>query len=158
MDEFSIGSVVNKLITALICVSAVIAIGGIVFYYISAESLLGEPVPFVVGVVFGLVSNIVKVLLLKRAVVRVTQITNVNSAKVYFATQYFLRMGITAAALLAAALLPDNFVSLIAAVLGVLAYPVAMHILRLFVPTDAAMAVAMPEMPDTAGDEEKDGE
>jgi len=148
--ELSMDSVVNKLIVMLICVSAVIAAGGAVFYYFSTVPLFGEAVPFAVGVAFALASNIIKVLLLKRAITKVTQNDNVNSAKIYFSVQYFLRMTMTGAALVAAALLPDSFVSLLGAAIGVFAHPIAMHILRFFVPSDAAMAVVTPSMPEVA--------
>jgi len=152
--EFSMDSVVNKLIVALVCVSAAIAAAGVAFYYFSAGQPSGEAMPFAVGVAFALVSNILKVLLLKRAITKVTQNDNVNSAKLYFSAQYFMRMALTGVALVAAALLPDGFVSLLGAAIGVFAHPIAMHILRFFVPTDAAMAVAAPQLPEVLEAEE----
>lgn len=144
--DFSIESVVNKLILVLVCVSVLIAVGGGVFYYFSSESPLNYTIPFGVGVLFALVSNVSKALLLKRAILKVTQKSDVNSAKIYFSIQYFLRMAITGVALILAALIPDNIVSLVGAAIGVFAHPIAMHILRIFIPTDAAMAVASPDI------------
>jgi len=137
--ELSIGVVANKIIVAIICISILIATGGVVFFYVSAAFPVGDGAPFVVGVTLSMLANIAKVIMLKKAITRVMDINSTNSAKAYFQLQYVLRMLFTAGALLLAALLPDNIVSLVGAAAGVFAHPIAMHIVRFFLPKETTV-------------------
>lgn len=151
--ELSIHAVTNRILCLLICISLLIAGGGALFLHMN-DTIAIAPLPFAIGVAFALASNIAKVLLLKRAIVKVTDISAVNSAKIYFQVQYFLRMLLTGGALLAAALLPESMVSLFGAAIGVFAHPIAMYLVRLFVPT-----ASMPDpLPNTPPNSEEGGE
>jgi len=151
--EFSIGAVANKIIVAIICISALIAVGGAVFFHASAAFSLEEAVPFGVGVAMAMCANIAKILLLKRAIIKVTDINSTPNAKVHFQVQYFLRLMLTAGVLLLAALLPDSVASLLGAEIGIFAHPLAMHIIRFFIPTDALMS---PDKPVQSGQDSVD--
>ena len=127
--DLSISHVAQKMILAIGLVSAVIAtVGAILYPY---------PVAFVVGVAMAFVINAAKVLLLKRAIVRLTTMDDVAKAKIYFQGQFFLRMVLTAGGLLVAVFLPDHVASLIGAAAGLFAYQIAMYIIRLFIPEAA---------------------
>lgn len=153
--EFSIGEVANKIIIVIICISALMAAGGAVFFGVNTTFPLGDAVPFGVGVALTMCANIVKVLLLKRAIVKLAGMQDVGKAKIYFQVQYFLRMMLTAAALLLAALLPDSMVSLWGAAIGIFAHPLAMYVIRFFVPANEVMSLETPAPSETNG---KDGE
>ena len=126
--DFSISNVANKMATGIIIVSIVIAVGGVFLY--------PYPVAFVVGVALATVTNVAKVFLLKRAIEKVSTMTDSNKAKIYFSGQYFFRMVLTGIMLLGAWALPDAVVSLVGAAVGLFAYMIAMHLLKFILPKE----------------------
>lgn len=146
--DFSIGKVANKIILAIICISALIAISGVVFFGMNAAFPTRDAAPFVLGVALSMGVNIAKVLLLKRAIIKVSGMASANSAKIYFQVQSFLRILLTAAVFLLAALLPDNIISLWGALIGIFAHPLAMYAIRFFIPADVPMSLDVPPLPE----------
>ena len=124
--EYSIDAVAGRVIQVIVALSVLIAVGGAV-YFRTAEGAL----PFAAGVAMAMAVNITKVLLLKKA--NTSSLTkDPHSAKVHLQYTYFLRLVLTAAVLVAAALLPDNIVNLFGAVFGIFTLHISFYSMRYF--------------------------
>jgi len=142
--EFTIDAVANRIILIIICLSVLVAVGGVVFFQMHSSFAPAGAIPFMVGVAMAMVMNIIKILWLKKAINIVTNIQSTKPAQVQLQLHYFLRLVFTGLVLLAAILAPDNIVNFFGTVIGIFTLTAAMHILRLFIPSDAPMLVNMP--------------
>jgi len=139
--EFSIDAVANKMILCIVGLSVLVALGGAAFFWYTQN--IYESAPFAVGVAMAMGLNIIKVIWLKKTINRAVDIEVPKSAGLFFQAQYFLRLVFTAAVLLASALLPDNIVNLVGAIIGTLTFPIAMRLIQLYIPKD----VVIPKTP-----------
>ena len=124
--EYSIDAVAGKVIQVIIALSILIAVGGAVYFRTAEEAL-----PFAAGVAMAMAVNITKVLLLKKANANSLS-KDPHSAKVHLQYTYFLRLILTAAVLVAAAMIPDNFVNLFGAVFGIFTLHFSFYSMRYF--------------------------
>jgi len=124
------------MIFLIICLSALVIAGGVIYYYVSAASETIEAVPFGVGVLMAMGLNIVKVIWLKKAINATVDMDTPKTARYFYQFQYFLRLLLTAAILLIAALAPNNIVSLIGVVAGIFTFPITMRLMHFFIPQD----------------------
>ena len=124
--EYSIDTVASKVIQVIVVLSILIAVGGAV-YFRTAEGAL----PFAAGVAMAMAVNITKVLLLKRANTYSLS-KDPQSGRLHLQYTYFLRLILTAAVLLAAALIPDNIVNLFGAVFGIFTLHLSFYSMRYF--------------------------
>ena len=144
--EFSIDTVATKMIAAIIGLSVLIMAGGAVFFYTN-EGAVGEAIPFAVGVFLAMLLNIAKVILLKRAVTTAVDMDNASRAGRHMQFQYFLRFALTIGMLLVAAFSPDNIINLVGAVIGLFTFPIALRLMRFFVPKDVEVQKPQPVDP-----------
>lgn len=86
-----------------------------------------EAVPFALGALTGGAVNIIKIILLDRTTKKVIQM-ELQKAAIHVQIQHLLRLLITGAGLLFAALVP--FISLWGAAIGVLAYQIAIYLIK----------------------------
>ena len=124
-----LSGIAKKMVWVIAALSLVCMIAGVI-YYRSLSAL-----PFVLGVLLGAGVNVVKILLLERAVARAVDMEEKSGAN-YIRVQYFLRFLFTGAALALAAIAPDHILSLWGAVAGIFTFPIAAHSLRFFVKPD----------------------
>ena len=124
--EYSIDTVAGKVIQVIVVLSILIAVGGAVYF-----RTVEDAIPFAAGVAMAMAVNITKVLLLKKA--NASSLTkDPVSAKFHLQYTYFLRLILTAAVLVAAALIPDNIVNLFGAVFGIFTLHVSFYSMRYF--------------------------
>jgi len=123
--EYSLEAVAKKMIFVIVCASAVIALGGYIFYQ-SADAM-----PFAIGVMMAMGVNIIKVLWLKKTVNNAADM-QVKSAKRHTQIQVFLRLVLTAGVFLAAGLLHSTHVNLIGTALGIFSLPIASYSMHFF--------------------------
>jgi len=142
--EFTIDAMANKMILIIVCLSALVVAGGAVFFYVSTAFYTNEAVPFGVGVLAAMGLNITKVIWLKSTINTTVDMNTPKAARYFYQFQYFLRLLLTAAVLLAAALLPDNVINLIGVVAGILTFPVTMRLMQFFIPPDMAIPLETP--------------
>ena len=143
--EFTIDAFANKMILCIIGLSVLVALGGGVFFHLHENFYATEAVPFAVGVAMAMGLNITKVIWLKATINKTVDMDTPKAARLFYQAQYFLRLLFTAAVLLVAALAPDNMVSLVGAVIGILTFPATMRIIQFFVPPDAE--ILKPQSP-----------
>ena len=124
--EYSIDAVAGKMILVIVVLSILISIGGAIYF-----QTVDEAAPFAAGVAMTMALNIAKVLLLKKAVAN-SLTKDAFSAKAHLQYTYFLRLILTAAVLVAAALIPDNFVNLFGAVFGIFTLHISSYSMRYF--------------------------
>ena len=124
--EYSIDAVAGKVIQVIVVLSILIAVGG-AFYFRTVE----DAAPFAAGVAMAMAVNITKVLLLKKAN-ESSLAKDQHSAKIHLQYTYFLRLILTAAVLVAAALIPDNYVNLFGAAFGIFTLHVSFYSMRYF--------------------------
>jgi len=106
-----------KRMILVVCISLVVLIAGSIAFYRSMEFL-----PFALGAVLGVATNIVKIVMLERAVNNAVGMET-KKAENYLRMQYFLRYIITGAVLAAAILLPPF--NIWGAALGIFTLPIA---------------------------------
>ena len=123
--EYSMDAVARKMIQVILFLSALIAVGGIVFFR------LPQALPFVTGVSMAAGVNVAKVFLLKKAVTDAVK-KDAASAKVHIQATYFMRLMLTLAVLLAAALLPNDYVNLMGTVIAIFTLPISTYSMRYF--------------------------
>ncbi|MGI5900684.1 MAG: ATP synthase subunit I [Christensenellales bacterium] len=109
----------------IICILAALFIAGSVIYYRSSSCL-----PFVYGVVLGSAASVVKVIILDKTVDKALNMEK-KAASNYARLNHVLRLLLTAAVLVLAALVPG--ISLWGAAAGILAFQAAVYIQRWFV-------------------------
>ena len=129
--EYSIKAVSRKMILVLAVLSALVAVGGGVFYFFTSN--VAGILPFAIGVLVALCANVIKTLMLKNAVEKIAEMEDAKSASVHLQGQQLLRLVITGVFLALAHFAPDNIVNLMGAVVGILTLPVANHIMYFFV-------------------------
>ena len=134
--EFTIDTVANKMIMVIITLSAIVATGGVVFFFVSNSFEPIEAIPFIIGVTLAMSLNIAKVFLLKQAIIKTSDMSSPKSAGLTFQVRYFLRFLLTIVVLFTAALAPDNIISLWGALIGVFVHPIAVYAMRFFIPAD----------------------
>lgn len=134
--EFSIETIASKMCAAIIGLSVLVIAGAAIFFHASETSDISAVVPFAVGVMLAMVLNLTKVWLLKRVVTRAVDMDNAVHAGRHMQLQYFLRFVLTIGVLLIAALSPDNIVDIVGAVIGLFTFPIAMRLMRFYVPKD----------------------
>ena len=142
--EFTMDAVANKMILLIICLSALVMVGGAVFFHFHPSFYINGAVPFAVGVAMATVVNVVKVIWLKKTITKTVDMETPKAAKLFFQLQYFLRIVFTGVVLLIAALAPDSIVNLLGVIIGIFTYPVAMHLIRFFIPKDAEIISSTP--------------
>lgn len=140
-------AVANKMIFLIIVLTLLIAVCASVFFHINGNSQIGEMLPFAVGLALSTMLNIAKVVWLKRTVNKTVDMDAPHSAKTYHQVQYFLRLLLTIAILLVAALAPDEVVSLWGAAIGLFTFPVAMRLIQFYVPKDVTVQIPTPTNP-----------
>ena len=116
-------SVPSKRMILFIGVSALVMIAGGALFY---RSLKG--IDFALGVILSSLLNVFKVFLLERTVKKTLDIENPASGKAYIQLQYILRFILSAAVLVAAALIP--FIDVMGAVFGIFTLQIAVLIVR----------------------------
>lgn len=109
----NVSKIAKKMIQTILIIAAVAVIVSIIYY----QSL--EFLPFLYGVGVGALSSVIKVILLDRAVDKAVTMEK-KEAQRYVTKQHFLRMIISAVALLLGAFIDG--ISLWGVVLGVLSY------------------------------------
>ena len=134
--EFTIDSVANRMILVIICLSALVVVGGFIFFYVSTAFYVNETVPFGVGVLLAMAHNIIKVIWLKKTINAVVDMNTAKRAKYFYQFQYFLRLLLTAAVLVIALFIPDNIVNIFGVVVGILTFPITMRLMQFFIPPD----------------------
>lgn len=112
----------SKKMIVTICILAPIFMVASVLYYRSLSCL-----PFVLGVLLGALASVAKVLLLERAVDRAVNMEK-KAAAGYITLQHMLRLFLTGAVLMMAALVPA--INLWGAVAGILTYQVAVYLIK----------------------------
>lgn len=123
MAVFSKLSQPSKKMIMFIGVVALVFIAGGAIFYRSLEALY-----FACGVILLSALNVLKVFLLERVAQKTLDMEDANNAKVYIRFQYILRYFLTAAFLLAAALIP--FISVWGAIFGVFTLQISVMIVR----------------------------
>jgi len=123
--EYNDESVAVRQSLVLFALSILVAAAGVAFYR------SWDAVPFVVGVALGCALNITKVILLRQAVLSALK-RDANAAVLHIRITYFLRLLLTVAVLLAAALLPDNIINVLGTAFTLLTWPIAMYSMRFF--------------------------
>jgi len=121
-----INDIAKKMIFVL-CVLLLIVIAASVVYYRSFEFF-----PFALGASLVVALNIIKVIMLDRAVDKALTMTEGKDASNYIRLQYFLRFILTGAVLVFAAVSPDDYVSLWGAVAGIFTMPIAAYSMKIF--------------------------
>jgi len=134
--EFTIEAFANKMIICIVGLSALVALGSGVFFHLHENFYIAETVPFAVGIALAMGLNITKVIWLKASINKTVDMDTPKAAKLFYQAQYFLRLVLTAAVLLVAALMPDNIVNLLGTIIGILTFPITMRLMQLFVPPD----------------------
>jgi len=124
--EYSIEAVAKRMIIVIVCVSAVIALSGYVFYR-STEAL-----PFAIGVSMAMCVNIIKVLWLKKTVTAAVDMQSKSATK-HVQTQFFLRVVLTSGVFLIAGLLHDSYVNLLGVAFGIFSLTIASYSMKLFI-------------------------
>jgi hypothetical protein len=142
--EFSINTVATKMILIILCLSVLIMIGSVAFFYIHPNFETIDAVPFSVGVVMAMGLNAVKVIWLKKTINKTVDMKTPRSAKLFFQLQYFLRIVFTGVILLIAALAPDNIINLLGVIIGILAFPISMRFIKFFIPPDVEIPTKTP--------------
>lgn len=157
--DYSVDAIAGKLILVIAVISVAIAGAGYFVYVwltgnpdasIAVFSIMGvtqghaavaDTIPFATGVLAAMGLNIAKVLLMKRAVAGAMK-RDAITAKLYLQGQYFLRLVLTAAVLIAAGVLhgmrPDNvinphYLNFMGTFFGIFSFPLAMYSMRLFI-------------------------
>ena len=123
--EYSIEATAAKMVQVILVLSVLIAVGGAIFF----RSM--EAVPFAAGVALASAMNMVKVFLLKKSVESALAKDSVT-AKYHLQYTYFLRLLLTAAVLVAAALIPDTIINLIGTIIGIFTLNIASYSMRYF--------------------------
>jgi len=134
--EFTVEAFANKMILCIVGLSVLVALGGGVFFQLHENFYVAEAVPFAVGVALAMGLNITKVVWLKATINKTVDMDTPKAAKLFYQGQYFLRLVLTAAVLLAAALAPDNIVNLLGVIIGILTFPLTMRLMHFFIPPD----------------------
>ncbi|MEA4969986.1 MAG: ATP synthase subunit I [Candidatus Pelethousia sp.] len=112
----------SKKMIVTICILASIFMAASVLYYRSLSCL-----PFMLGVLLGALASVAKVFLLERAVNRAVNMEK-EAAAGYITLQHMLRLFLTGAVLVLAALVPA--VNLWGAAAGILTYQVAVYLIK----------------------------
>lgn len=113
---------IKKKMTITICILFIVFSLASVIYYRSLDCL-----PFIIGALLGCAVSIAKVILLARAVDKSLE-KDTKTAGNYVRLQHFLRLLLTGAVLLLAALVPG--INLWGAAAGVLSFQVAIYLLK----------------------------
>ena len=153
--EYSIERAAGKMVQVILVLSVLIAIAGAVFY-----GNLHEALPFAAGVAMAAGLNVAKVLLLKGSVTS-SLTKDPVSAKFHLQYTYFLRLVLTAGVLVAAALLPNEYVNLFGAIFGIFTLNIASYSMRYFLRHELAsdvMAASASKASNPAEDAIKDME
>lgn len=112
----------SKKVTLTICILAPVLIAASAIYYRSLDCL-----PFIWGVLLGAAVSVAKVFLLKGAINRVVDMEQ-KAASAYVQLQHLLRLFLTAAVLVLAALVPA--ISLWGAIAGIMTYQIGIYLIR----------------------------
>jgi len=150
--EFTMDAVANKMILLIICLSALVMVGGAVFFHFHPSFYINGAIPFAVGVAMAMVVNVTKVFWLKKTINKTVDMDAPKSAKLFFQLQYFLRIVFTGVVLLIAALVPDHIVNLLGVIIGILTFPIAMRLMQFFIPKDAEIITDIPPKVDFVQD------
>jgi len=127
--EFSVEAVSKRMILVIIFLSGLIALGGLVFYGFPAG--ISEGIPFVISVALAMALNIVKVILLRRAVNAAVDM-EVLAAKRHMQAQASLRMLLTLTVFVVVGLRHGRELNLFGLSIGIFSFPIAAHLLRFF--------------------------
>ena len=117
----------GKMIFIILCVSALMIVGVVVFLRSS------QAIGFALGIVMAAGLNIVKVILLKYTVNRVTNMES-GAASGFTGVSYIIRFILTGLTLVAGHFLP--VVELLGVALGLLAMPIATYCLNFYIKRD----------------------
>lgn len=126
--EYSIETVSQRMILVIVGLSAIIVLGGVVFYSGSGFSAV---FPFAVGVVMAMAVNVIKVLWLKKTVESAVDM-EAGAARFHLQKQYFVRLVLTAGVFLVAVYAPDHIVNFMGTVFGIFTLPIATRSMQFF--------------------------
>ncbi|MCL2355652.1 MAG: hypothetical protein FWC70_00660 [Defluviitaleaceae bacterium] len=156
--DYNVDTVANRMILVIVGLSGLMAVASVPLYMLLAQNadsftfaaLMGirnpgavtvsDAVPFVAGIGMVTAVNVTKMFLMKRAVKNAVE-RDALSATTYLKGQYFVRLILMVAVLLAAGLLHTNvvndagnpqIVNLMGAFFGVLTFPAASYLMRFF--------------------------
>ena len=115
-------SALAKRMIITICISLPVLVAASAVYYRSFSFL-----PFALGALLGAATNVLKIILLDRAVEKLVDMEE-EKAKNYVRIQHFLRYILTGAVLVLAAVVP--FISIWGAAAGILTYQVALFSMK----------------------------
>jgi len=127
--EYNNNAVARKQIQVLVVLAFLVMAGGFVFYTLTDSVFM--TLPFVAGAALGCVLNTGKVILLKRAVLKAVE-RDAHGARLHLQVSYFLRLMLTLAVLLVAALSPNEYVNVMGTVIVLLTWPLAMYSMKFF--------------------------
>jgi len=116
-----LSNISNRMIIA-ICVLAIVAVAGSIVFYSVSDNYIIDFIPFAAGAALGAALNILKVIMIRRIVNKVTNVEKPVSP-LYIQGQFFLRFILTIV-VLALAIFFD-FINLIGVVAGLLTMPIA---------------------------------
>lgn len=114
---------ISKKMISLIIIIGLLSIFASVIYYRSLDFL-----PFLLGVVLGSLVSITKVYLLRRAVDKTMTMDKAKAGN-YVSLQHLLRLLLSGAALLLAALVPQ--INLWGTIIGILAFQLSLYVTNL---------------------------
>jgi len=117
-------SYISKKMILVICAALALIIAAGAVYYRSAECL-----PFALGAALGAGVNVVKIIMLRRAVDKVAE--KGENGKNYMTLQYIIRFALTGLVLVVSAVVP--FISLYGTAAGILTWQAATLSMRFFV-------------------------
>jgi len=147
--DIPIDVIAKKAILAIIFLSVLLILCGALFFYLVAAFELYETLPFAIGVVFSVVLNVVKVMLLKRTVKKVANMSSAQAGKQRFYIHHFSQLGLTIAVLFIAVTAPDHIVNVAGTIIGLFTFKLAMHLMQIYAPKDE-------KLPDAVSVEEGD--
>ena len=121
-----INDIAKKMIFVLCGLLVIIVVASVVYYRSLAFF------PFALGASLVVALNIIKVVMLDRAVDKALTMTEGKDASNYIRLQYFLRFILTGAVLVFVAVSPDHYLNLWGGVAGVFTMPVAAYSMKIF--------------------------
>ncbi|MCL2572044.1 MAG: ATP synthase subunit I [Defluviitaleaceae bacterium] len=124
--EYSVEAVAKRMIIVIVCASAVIALGGYIFYRST------EAIPFALGVSMAMCVNIIKVLWLKKTVTAAIDMQS-KSARRHMQVQFFLRVVLTSGVFLIAGLLHGTHVNLMGVAFGIFSLTIASYSMKFLI-------------------------
>lgn len=121
--DYTVDSFVRKMVRAVICISVLMMVGGVVAFRSSFA------VAFALGVGMTMILNVVKIIWLRYCVTRAVSMAS-GSGTAFIGIHYILRFVLTGLVLVAAHFIP--FTDMFGAVVGLLSLPFANYVVHFF--------------------------